>query len=350
LTFEKRKNYFYFERMKVAMLSPIAWRTPPEKYGPWEQVASNLTEGLVEKGIEVTLFATGNSMTKGKLESVAASGYAENPQIDPKVWESLHISNLMEQAHQFDLIHNHFDFLPLTYSGLIKTPMVTTIHGFSSARILPVYQRYNDRCHYVSISNSDRSPLLRYIATVYNGLDPAQFTLREDHDDYLLYLGRIHHDKGAYEAIRIARKSGRRLLIAGIVQDRTYFSEKVEPYLDGEQIVFLGSVGPQKRDELLGGAFALLHPVNFEEPFGLSVAEAMFCGTPVLAFNRGSMPELIEDGRTGFLADAVEEAAELLAQVPSINRRYCRERAEKNFSLEKMSADYLEVYRKILGY
>ncbi len=336
--------------IKLALLSPVAWRTPPRHYGPWEQVAYNIARGVSALGVDVTLYATGDSDSPGKLEYIIERGYEEDRSVDAKVAECMHISCLMERAGEYDLIHNNFDFLPLTWSRLVDTPLVTTIHGFSSPRILPVYQRYNDRCHYVSISNSDRSPLLRYIATVYNGLDPAQFTLREEPDDYLLYLGRIHHDKGAYEAIRIARKSGRRLLIAGIVQDRAYFSEKVEPYLDSEQIVFLGSVGPQKRDELLGGAFALLHPVNFEEPFGLSVAEAMFCGTPVLAFNRGSMPELIEDGRTGFLAGTVDEVAELLAQVPSIDRRYCREHAEKNFSLEKMAADYLEVYRKILGY
>ncbi len=336
--------------IKLALLSPVAWRTPPRHYGPWEQVAYNIARGVAALGVDVTLYATGDSDSPGKLESIIERGYEEDSAADAKVAECMHISYLMESAGEYDLIHNNFDFLPLTWSRLVDTPMVTTIHGFSSPRILPVYQRYNDRCHYVSISNSDRSPLLRYIATVYNGLDPALFTLREDHDDYLLYLGRIHHDKGAYEAIRIAQISGRRLLIAGIVQDRDYFSEKVEPYLDGEQIIFLGSVGPEKRDELLGGAFALLHPVNFDEPFGLSVAEAMFCGTPVLAFNRGSMPELIEDGKTGFLAGTVDEAAELLAQVPSIDRRYCREHAENNFSFEKMAADYLEVYRKILGY
>jgi len=335
--------------IKLALLSPVAWRTPPRHYGPWEQVAYNIARGVAALGVDVTLYATGDSLSPGRLEYICESGYEEDRSLDAKVAECMHISHLMERAGKYDLIHNNFDFLPLTWSRLVDTPMVTTIHGFSSPRILPVYQRYNDRVHYVAISNSDRSPLLRYIATVYNGLDSKQFTLREYPDDYLLYLGRIHHDKGAYEAIQIARKAGRRLLIAGIIQDHGYFSEKVEPYLDGEQIVFLGSVGPEKRDELLGGAYALLHPVNFEEPFGLSVAEAMLCGTPVVAFNRGSMPELIEDGKTGFLSGTVGEAAELLGQVASINRRYCRERAEKNFSLEKMASGYLEVYKKILG-
>ena len=334
--------------IKLALLSPVAWRTPPRHYGPWEQVVANIAEGVADLGVDVTLFATGDSLTSGKLEYICEKGYEEDSGSDAKVVECMHISHLMEQAGKYDLIHNNFDFLPLTYSRLVNTPMVTTIHGFSSTRIIPVYQRYNDRVHYVSISNSDRSSALRYIATVYNGIDPRQFTLREDPDDYLLFFGRIHNDKGAYEAIQVALRSGRRLLIAGIIQDQSYFLEKVKPYIDDDQIKFLGSAGPEKRDELLGGACALLHTVNFDEPFGLSVAEAMFCGTPVIAFNRGSMPELIEDGRTGFLAATVGEAAEYLHQVSSISRPYCRERAEKHFSLQKMATDYLGVYKKIL--
>jgi len=161
--------------MKIAILSSIAWRTPPRKYGPWEQVASNIAEGMVEQGIDVTLFATGDSITKAKLRSVCDQGYAENSTVDPKVAECLHISNLMEQADQFDLIHNNFDFLPLSYSRLIKTPMVTTIHGFSSPKILPVYKKYNNSSYYVSISDSDRNPELNYSATVYNGINANDF-------------------------------------------------------------------------------------------------------------------------------------------------------------------------------
>ena len=192
--------------MKIAILAPIAWRTPPEKYGPWEQVASNIAEGMVKKGLDVTLFATGNSHTSGKLEYVSETAYAEDKSIDPKVWECLHISNVMERASEFDIIHNNFDFLPLTYSRLIDTPMVTTIHGFSSQQILPVYKKYNSNNHYVSISNSDRSSQLDYIATVYNGIDSKGFTLNEIPKDYLLFFGRIHPHKGTYESIKIAKK------------------------------------------------------------------------------------------------------------------------------------------------
>jgi len=334
--------------MKVAILAPIAWRTPPRHYGPWEQVAANITEGLVNLGVDVTLFATGDSITNAKLDSVVPIGYAEDPTIDAKVVECLHISNLMEQANDFDIIHNHFDFLPLSYTSLIDTPVITTIHGFSSPRIIPVYQKYNSSTHYVSISNADRSPLLNYLATVYNGLRVEEFTLNEKPEDYLLFLGRIHPDKGTSEAITIAKKSNRRLIIAGIIQDQNYFRDKVEPFL-GDQIQFIGSVGPSARDKLLGGAKTLLHPILFSEPFGLSVAEAMLCGTPVIAFNKGSMPELIQHGKTGFLVDNVEEAVAAVTLLSQIDRPACRQWAIANFSQEKMTSDYMDCYQKIIG-
>jgi len=173
--------------MKVAILAPVCWRTPPRHYGPWEQVASNIAEGLVERGFEVTLFATGDSITKGKLEHICRHPYEEDKSLDPKVWECLHIGHMMEQAGKFDLIHNNYDFLPLTYSRLIKTPMVTTIHGFSSPEIIPVFKQYNDTGYYVSISNADRSPELNYIATVYNGIKTEDFTFDETKGDYLLF-------------------------------------------------------------------------------------------------------------------------------------------------------------------
>lgn len=333
--------------MKVAVLSPVAWRTPPRHYGPWEQMASNLTEGLVAAGIEVTLFATGDSITTAALNSVVKRGYEDEHGQDAKVLECLHISNLMEQAEDFDLIHNHFDFLPLTYSGLIKTPMVTTIHGFSSERIIPVYQKYNQRGHYVSISNANRHPSLNYLATVYNGLNTSEFIFREKAEDYLLFFGRIHPDKGPAEAIEIAKRSNKRLLIAGIIQDENYYRERIEPLLN-EDIVFMGAAGPDQRNELLGGALALLHPINFEEPFGLSVAEAMLCGTPVIAFDKGSMPELIQHEKTGFLVNTVDEAVAAVARLNEIDRSSCRSWAVGKFSKEKMVEDYLALYHQIL--
>jgi len=334
--------------MKIAVLSPVAWRTPPRKYGPWEQVTSNITEGLVENGIEVTLFATADSITKGRLESVCEYSYSEHPELDPKVCECIHISNIMEQADKFDLIHNNFDFLPLTYSRLVRTPMVTTIHGFSSQKILPVYKKYNITTTYVSISNSDRSPELNYAATVYNGVNTNEFTFCSDPKDYLLFFGRIHPEKGTYESIMIAKQSGRKLIISGLIQHQEYFDNKIKPLINNDDIVYVGNSGPVERDKLMGGAYALLHPISFEEPFGLSVAESMLCGTPVIAYNKGSMPELIIDGETGFLINTIEDAVKAVDNIHSIDRKYCREYAASKFSRQKMIEGYLDVYEYVL--
>lgn len=335
--------------MKIAVLAPVAWRTPPRHYGPWEQVASNVTEGLVAKGHEVTLFATGDSQTSARLEAICDAGYEEDKNQDAKVLECLHISHIMEQSGRFDIIHNHFDFLPLTYSRLIDTPIVTTIHGFSSQKIIPVFKKYNAGSHYVSISNSDRSPDLIYTATVYNGLKSEDFSFNAEPEDYLLFFGRLHPDKGPVDAIKIAKKAGKKLLIAGIIQDENYFNEKVKPLLDDKNVIFLGHAGPEKRLELLSKASGLLHPIYFNEPFGMSVAEAMLCGTPVIAYNRGSMPELIRDKETGFLVENVTEAVEAVNKLSSINRKSCAKWAGAHFTQEKMVDDYIAVYEKILN-
>jgi len=311
-------------------------------------IPSNIAEGLVERGIDVTLFASGDSITGGKLVSVCNQPYAEHPEVDPKVAECLHISHLMEQAHQYDIIHNNFDFLPLSYSRLIKTPMVTTIHGFSSPKIIPVYKKYNNTSYYVSISNSDRSPELSYTATVYNGINTREFSFNSESSETLLFFGRIHPEKGVAEAIEIAKKSNRKLIISGLIQDQKYFARKVDPHIDDRDIVYVGNSGPAEWNKLLGDAFALIHPIGFEEPFGLSVVEAMICGTPVIAFKRGSMPELILDGKTGFLVNNVEEAVEAVNSIEFIDRRDCMEWASSNFSSQKMVDGYLDVYQKIL--
>lgn len=334
--------------LKIAMLSPIAWRTPPTHYGPWENIASLLCEGLVKKGLDVTLFATENSITSGKLSAICPRGYEEDSTIEPKVWECLHISEVFERADEFDLIHNNFDFLPISYSGLVNTPVLTTIHGFSSPAILPVYEKYNTKNHYVSISNSDRSDKLDYIATIYHGINLDEFTFKNEMGDYLLFFGRMHNDKGAKEAIQIAKSFGKKLIMAGIIQDKDYFEQEIAPHLC-EDIVYIGSVGPEQRDKLLGEAYALLHPIFFAEPFGLSVVESMACGTPVIAFNKGSMPELIESGKNGFIVSDVEEAVSALGKIPEINRQYCRNIVEEKFTVEKMVDNYIKVYQQILN-
>jgi glycosyltransferase involved in cell wall biosynthesis len=227
--------------------------------------------------------------------------------------------------------------------------MVTTIHGFSSRLIIPVYKKYNSTSHYVSISFADRAPELKYIANIYHGLCVGGFPFNEQPADYLLYFGRIHPDKGTAEAIAIAKSSNRRLIIAGIIQDENYFTEKIKPLLN-EQIQYVGHADPEKRNELLGNASALLHPIQFREPFGLSVVESMLCGTPVIAFNKGSMPELIKNGKTGFLVDNVDEAVEAVGQLHRISRPNCHDHASAAFSLEKMIDSYVSVYQQVLAH
>ena len=334
--------------MHIAMLAPIAWRTPPRHYGPWESVASLLTEGLVARGHAVTLFATADSQTGGTLHAVCPRGYEEDRSLIPKVWECLHISELFENADAYDLIHNHFDFLPLTYTGLTTTPVVTTIHGFSSPGILPVYKKYNGSVTYVSISDADRSPDLDYIKTIHHGLDIKQFDFQPNPDDYLLFFGRIHRDKGTREALQIARASSKKLIMAGIIQDQAYFDQYVAAHIDNDKVVYVGSAGPAERNRLLGRACALLHPIQFNEPFGLSVIESMACGTPVIAFSKGAMPELIENGKTGFLVDGVDEAIATVARLEEIDRAYCRGRVERHFTIDRMVDDYIRVYETVL--
>ena len=333
--------------MRVALLGPVAWRTPPRHYGPWEQVTSLIAEGLVAAGVDVTLFATLDSQTSGVLDGVCPTGYAEDPSLDGRVWEALHVAHALERSGQFDLVHNHLDWLPLAFSKHCRAPLLTTIHGFSDRRILPAYLRA--RSAYVSISDADRVPDLPYVATVHHGIDLGALPFSAAGGEDLVVLGRIHPDKGTADAVEIARRAGRRLVVCGIVQDETYFRERVEPHVDGDRVRYLGSVGPQQRAQVLGSAAALLHPIAFAEPFGLSVVESMACGTPVIAYPRGSMPEVVDEGLTGFLVDGVAEAAAAVPRAAALDRAVCRGVAESRFSRDRMVADYLAVYASILG-
>lgn len=331
---------------RVAILSPVAWRTPPRQYGAWETVASNIAEGLVAHGWDVTLFATGDSLTRASLRSVVDQGYEENRATDPKVAEYLHISEVFEHAAEFDLIHSHYDFMALTYSRLVKTPILTTIHGFSSPKIMPVYEKYRDG-YFVSISDSDRAPALNYLATVYNGIDLSLYRFQEACGEDLVFLGRIHPDKGVHLAIEVARRSGRRLIIAGIIQDESYFSEKVKPYIDDRNICYIGPVGIAEKNELFARAYALIHLNTVPERFGLVLVEANAAGVPVIAMDRGSCREVIQDGKTGFLVANVNEAIEALERLPEIDRSACRQRVARYFSIETMVGGYERVYSKI---
>lgn len=245
------------------MIAPIAWRTPPRHYGPWELVTSLLTEALVAHGIDVTLFATSDSLTAGTLDAVVPAPYSEDRSIDAKVWEHRHLAHVFAQAHRFDVIHNQADFPAHAFSQFVGTPMITTIHGFSSDRILPMYKPFEDRVHYVAISDADRHPELRYAATIHHGILLGDFPFDPVGSEDLLFFGRIHPDKGASEAIDVARRAERRLHLYGIVQDEDYYRSEVLPWIDGERIVYHGPVGGQTRRDALGKAYALLHLINF---------------------------------------------------------------------------------------
>jgi glycosyltransferase involved in cell wall biosynthesis len=333
--------------VRVGVLASVAHRTPPRTYGPWEQVASTLAEGLVARGHDVTLFATADSLTSGRLHAEAPRGYEEDLTLDAKVVEALHIGAAFARAGEFDVLSNQFDFLPLTYSRLVTTPVVTTVHGFSSEKVVAVYAAYDDIAHYVSISRADRHPALTYAATIHHGIELEAFTFRPTRGAYLLHLARIHPHKGTHLAIDVARRTGLPLVIAGTVQDRDYFEAEVLPHLGHDGVSYVGAVGPHERDELLGGALALLHLISFAEPFGLSVVESLATGTPVIAFALGSMPELVQDGVTGFLVRDAEQAAAAVGRLDALDRAACRADVELRFTSTRMVSDYEDLFTRI---
>lgn len=334
--------------MRIAMIAPIAWRTPPRHYGPWELVTSLLTEALVAKGVDVTLFATQDSETTARLDGVVPAPYEEDPAIDAKVWEHRHLSHVFAQADSFDLIHNQADFPAHAFAPLVETPLVTTIHGFSSDRILPMYAPFQHRVHFVAISDADRHPALEYAATIHHGIPLDHFTHDPVGSEDLLYFGRIHPDKGAAQAIAVARAAGRRLHIYGVVHDAAYHEREVMPLVDGVHVIYHGPVGGADRVAALGRACALLHLIDFAEPFGLSVVEAMACGTPVIAHPLGSMPELIEPGVNGFLVDTPQQAVAAVGKAAELDRHKVRACAQARFSVDRMADDYIALYRRIL--
>ena len=332
--------------MRLAILGPISWRTPPRQYGAWETVVSNLTEGLVARGYDVTLFATADTLTAARLEAVVPRPYSEDDRIDPKVWEFLHIAHAMERASEFDLLHNHYDFMPLTYSRLVSTPILTTIHGFSLDQFRLAYRTYR-HTRFVSISDADRDPYLPYEATVYNGIQLDASTFNQHPDDYLAFVGRIHPDKGVHLAIELAQRTGRRLVIAGIIQEQEYFESCIRPDLGGD-IEFIGPVGPEGRDAVFKNAVASLHLTTIPERFGLAMAESMASGTPVIGLDLGSVREVVENGVTGFVTQDMRGAIAALDRIGEIDRRACRERVERLFSVDAMVQGYINVYDQIL--
>ena len=327
------------------MLAPITWPSPPPGYGPWEQVAFNIADGMRRRGLDVTLFATGNSGFEGRVESVVPVGIAEDPSLNGEVFGALHIARLMERAGEFDLIHNNFDWKPMTYACAREAPpMLTTVHGFSTPQILGAYYACAWRSFYTSISDADRDPGLGYLATTYNGIDPHEFTFNARPGEYLVFLGRFHPEKGTHLAIEIAKRSGKRLKIAAIPHDEDYFRTMVAPHIDGDRIQYLGEARRQARDELLSNALALVHMTTRPERFGLTMIEAMACGTPILGANMGSIPEIVVDGVTGFLCDSVEAALEKVPLLASLDRRACRARVEQEFTVDRMIDRYVGAY------
>ena len=335
--------------LRLAVLAPITWPTPPPGYGPWEQIAFNIADGMRRRGLDVTLFATGNSEFEGTVESVVPVGCAEDPALNSDVFTALHIGKLMERADRFDLIHNNFDWKPMTYAlARPEPPMLTTVHGFSTPQILAAYYACAQRSFFCSISDSDRDPGLSYVATTYNGIDPDEFTFRSDPGGYLVFLGRFHPEKGTHLAIEIAKRSGKQLKIAAIPQDDAYFREMVEPHIDGDQIQFLGEVRREARNELLSNALALVHMTTRPERFGLTMVEAMACGTPVLGANMGSVPEIVVNGVTGYACDTVDEAVARVPHLSSLDRSACRKRVQDEFTTERMIDRYLSAYQTVL--
>jgi len=335
--------------LRLAILGSISWPSPPAGYGPWEQIAYNIAEGMLRRGLDVTLFATGNSQTNAKLVSTVPVGLNEDPALNDEVYTALHIASLFERAGNFDLIHNSFDWKPLTYAlATTSPPMLTTIHGFSSPPILGAYYRGAQRSFFCSISDSDRDPGLAYLGTAYNGIDPAEFTFVNQPGDYLVFLGRWHPEKGAHLAIEIAKRAGVRLKMAAIPQDERYYKEAIAPHVDGDQIQDIGPVLREGRDALLRDALALVHMTTRPERFGLTMVEAMACGTPVLGARMGSTREIVVDGVTGFLCDTVPDAVARVPALASLSRRACRKHVEELFTIERMVERYCSYYEEAL--
>lgn len=347
--------------MKIAVLSTSSWRTPPVHYGPWEFFSSAIAEGLYKRGADVTLFATKDSITQAKLESIVPKGTEEDKfdgsgeiHANARYWEYLHIANCLDKANSFDVIHNNVNFPPLAFAPHIQSQIVTTIHSgridFDTQPLtLEIYKRYNPHSHYVSISNAARHPDITYAETIYHGIPVSEYTFQPKQGSYLLLFGRIDHDKGAAEAIKIAKQFGMKLVLAGIAPNPVYFEEKIAPHLDRVTVEYIGSVGGKRKDEILGGAYALLHLINFAEPFGLSVIEALATGTPVVALNKGSMPEIIDHGKTGFIANSLDEVLGHLGNIPTISRDDCRTSVTERFTEDIMVENYLQLFEKIVS-
>ncbi|OGG07936.1 hypothetical protein A3D05_00080 [Candidatus Gottesmanbacteria bacterium RIFCSPHIGHO2_02_FULL_40_24] len=348
--------------MKIALLAPPYLSVPPKAYGGTEKIVSLLADGLVERGHDVTLFATGDSQTRAKLVSVFAeelgnSGLAKGSALMPL----LHFRECFRRAGEFELIHNHAQYIPMFLAELVKTPVVHTMHGSFYPGEVPEEKRRILETHkkqpFISISDNQRKglPDLNFIGTVYNGLDVSEYTyVEKPRGDYLLWVGRITEKKGPGLAIEVAKRVKRQLVIAAAIDpvDVPFFEREVKPWIDGKQVNFVGELTHKTLDGLYGNAYCTLFPISWHEPFGLVMIESMICGTPVVAYNMGSVSEVIEDGKTGYVVDPASGAdgfVHAVYEIDRIQRGDCRARVIEKFSKETMVSGYESVYKKILG-
>jgi glycosyltransferase involved in cell wall biosynthesis len=340
--------------MKIAQVAPLYESVPPRYYGGTERVISYLTEELVRQGHEVTLFASGDSVTSAQLIAPCERSLRLDLQcLDKLAPHFLMIEQVFSDPTRFDLIHFHIDYLHFSLSRRHCIPHVSTLHGrLDLPELVPLYREFLD-VPVVSISNAQRDPLpwINWQGTVYHGLPTDLYTFREAPGRYLAFLGRISPEKRVDQAIAIARHSGMELKIAAKLDapDREYFREVVKPLLKDPLVDYVGEVGDRDKDEFLGNAYALLMPIDWPEPFGLVMIEALACGTPVIAYRRGSVPEVLEDGVTGFTVQGLEEAVKAVGQIPLLSRSRCRQVFEERFSASRMAYDYLTVYQRLVA-
>jgi len=340
--------------MKIAQVAPLYESVPPKLYGGTERVVSYLTEELVRQGHQVTLFASGDSVTQARLvQACARSLRLDQECVDKLAHHIVLLEQVFRQASAFDLIHFHIDYLHFPLSVRQPIPTVTTLHGrLDLPDLVPLYQMFPST-PVVSISDAQRAPLpsVNWLGTVYHGLPEDFYTFRETPGTYLAFLGRISPEKGVEQAIAIAQRVGMPLKIAAKVDraDREYFQEIVQPLLKNSLVEYVGEVGGDNKDTFLGEAYALLFPIDWPEPFGLVMIEAMACGTPVIAYPRGAVPEVLEDGVTGWIVEGIEEAVQAVDRVPALSRARCRQVFEERFSASRMARDYLRLYKKLLG-
>lgn len=338
--------------MRIAQVAPVWERVPPKMYGGIELVVSLLTEELVKRGHDVTLFANGDSETKAKLSYV----FKEEPSraiIGNPVPDLQHATAAFMRADEFDIIHNHDGYSGVAFSNFVKTPVLTTLHGIFTEINTPFFTMYKDSCFYNSISDAQRKPApdLNYIATVYNAIDINSYKYTPQKEDYFVYVSRITKDKGSDIVIDIAKKAGVKLIMAGKIdpgRDMEYFKTEVEPKVDGEQIIFKGEVSEVEKRDLLAKAKAFVFPLQWNEPFGLVMPEAMACGTPVISFPYGSLPELVINGETGFIVNTNDEMVEAIKKVDQIDPAVCRKHTEERFGIGRMTDDYVNAYEKII--